>query len=78
MFGSDAGVEGLGMVEVTVPDFIDGIMDELGSSVFGCFVGVIVALEDGMVHSQWACMMVDASWRRVSWYGEGISPGVGV
>ena len=35
-------------MEVTVPYFVNGIVDELGSSAFSGFVGVRVALEDGM------------------------------
>ena len=38
----------MGMSEITVPHFLDSITDELGSRMFGGFVGGIVADPDGM------------------------------
>ena len=46
----DGGVEGVGMVEVTIPHFIYGVADELGCRTFGSFVGGIVMDKDGMFH----------------------------
>jgi hypothetical protein len=37
------------MVEVAVPDFVDGIADELGGCAFSGFVGGLVSFLDGML-----------------------------
>jgi len=48
LLGGDSGVERAGMAEVAVPDFVDGVTDELGHCAFGGFVGGVVLFQDGM------------------------------
>lgn len=45
----EEGIEGPDMVEFLVPQFINSIADELGSDMFGDFVGGKITGEDGML-----------------------------
>ena len=49
LLGSDVGVKGLGIVEVPIPQFVNGIADEFCSCMFGRFVGGEVINKDGVL-----------------------------
>ena len=49
LFCGDMGVEGVGMAKVSVPDFFNVVVDELGSGAFCDLVGGEVADKDCML-----------------------------
>ena len=46
--GGDGGVERVGMSKITVPHFLDSIVDELGCRTFSSIIGGVVADPDGV------------------------------
>ena len=48
LLGSDGGVEQAIMPGVTVPNFVDGFMDEFYGCLFSGFVGSTIVDENGM------------------------------
>ena len=80
LHGGDIVVERSLVAEVAVPDFFDGISDELGSGTFSSLVGCVVSDEDGVFGltacPDHGCGIVGddgVRWRAI-WQREGSTP----